>query len=103
MSEYENALVLARRILDRPNEDPDGDLAMLARQFLRAVERAAAVRIIEPLPDGRVLWCRVNAPLDPAMRARIEQWFKDVIPERRIIVTGMDVTITPIAEADKET
>ena len=33
------AIVLANKILDRVNADPDDDLAILARQFLRALEQ----------------------------------------------------------------
>lgn len=36
--EYERARELANKVLDRPNADPDDDLAVLARQFLRAIE-----------------------------------------------------------------
>ncbi len=36
--EFDDAVALANRVLDRPNADPDDDLALLARQFLRAVE-----------------------------------------------------------------
>lgn len=39
MTEYEQAIALANKVLDRVNADPDDDLAVLARQFLRAVER----------------------------------------------------------------
>jgi hypothetical protein len=39
-NEFAYAVVLANRILDRPSGDPDDDLAVLARQFLRASERA---------------------------------------------------------------
>lgn len=38
MSEEEEAIALANRTLDRPNADPDDDLALMARQFMRAVE-----------------------------------------------------------------
>lgn len=38
MSEIEEALVLANRILDRPNADPDDDLAVLSRQLIRVTE-----------------------------------------------------------------
>jgi uncharacterized coiled-coil protein SlyX len=41
MTEAEETRVLANRILDRPNGDPDDDLAMLSRQLLRADERIA--------------------------------------------------------------
>lgn len=43
-SEYYNAIALAHRVLDRPNADPDDDLAILARQFIRATERATKYR-----------------------------------------------------------
>lgn len=36
MSEREKAIDLANRILDRPSHDPDDDLAVLARQLIRA-------------------------------------------------------------------
>jgi hypothetical protein len=38
MPETDYALLLANKILDRINADPDDDLAVLARQFLRAHE-----------------------------------------------------------------
>jgi hypothetical protein len=37
-SERDRALVLAGSILDRPNGDPDDDIAVLARQLTRAQE-----------------------------------------------------------------
>lgn len=42
LAELEEATVLANLVLDRPYGDPDDDLAMLARQFLRARERERA-------------------------------------------------------------
>jgi hypothetical protein len=39
MSEFKDTVKLANRLLDEPNCDPDDDLRMLARQFLRGVER----------------------------------------------------------------
>lgn len=38
MSEREQALRLADRLLDEPYADPDDDLRLLARQLTRAVE-----------------------------------------------------------------
>ena len=38
MAEFEEAFDLANRLLDEPNTDPDDDLRMLARQFLRGCE-----------------------------------------------------------------
>lgn len=35
---HSNVVVLANRILDRPNGDPDDDLAVLSRSFLRECE-----------------------------------------------------------------
>ncbi len=37
-SEFTDTVLLANVILDKPWADPDRDAAMLARQFLRAVE-----------------------------------------------------------------
>lgn len=39
MTEFEETVALANKVLDRPSADPDDDLAMLSRQFLRQVER----------------------------------------------------------------
>lgn len=39
MSELDDALMLANRVLDKPYIDPDGDICMLARQLLRQTER----------------------------------------------------------------
>lgn len=38
MSEHDDAKKLANAILDRPYADPDDDIAVLARNFLRAEE-----------------------------------------------------------------
>ena len=45
MTELEQAEVLASKILDRPNADPDDDTAVLARQFLRARERETSLSV----------------------------------------------------------
>jgi hypothetical protein len=37
--EHAEAIKLAKRILERVNADPDDDLAVLSRQFLRSEER----------------------------------------------------------------
>lgn len=39
MTELDEATTLANKVLDRVSADPDDDLAILARQFLRARER----------------------------------------------------------------
>lgn len=38
-NEMQRAITLADKVLDRQGADPDDDLAVLARQFLRAMER----------------------------------------------------------------
>lgn len=38
MAEIHDALRLANRVLDIPSRDPDDDLSMMSRQFLRAFE-----------------------------------------------------------------
>lgn len=38
-NELEDAIILANKVLDDYRLDPDGDLCILARQFLRALER----------------------------------------------------------------
>lgn len=40
MTEFEQAAAIANKMLDRVSADPDDDIAILARQFLRAKERA---------------------------------------------------------------
>jgi hypothetical protein len=57
MSEFTEAIALANKVLNDPSEDPDSELAMLSRQFLRrneAVdladrEKVAAFRLISRL------------------------------------------------------
>lgn len=41
MSEFEQAVRIANKILDRVDADPDDDQAVLARQFLRVIEERA--------------------------------------------------------------
>jgi hypothetical protein len=38
MTELEQAVILADKVLDKPYIDPDGDICLLARQFLRLIE-----------------------------------------------------------------
>jgi len=45
-TERDVAIELANRVLDRPYGDPDDDLAILARQFLRAVEAHPTIETI---------------------------------------------------------
>jgi hypothetical protein len=39
MREIEETFILANKILDNASLDPDSDISMLSRQFLRALER----------------------------------------------------------------
>ncbi len=48
--EKQQAIALAHRVLDRVGAGPDDDLAVLARQLLRAIERPA----VPPGPEGTV-------------------------------------------------
>lgn len=49
MTEKQHAFTLAHAILDKPGEDPDSDISVLARQFLRAREEIDAMReALEP-------------------------------------------------------
>ncbi len=43
MTELQEAIAIAKAILERPNADPDDDLAILARQFLRIIEKEKRV------------------------------------------------------------
>jgi hypothetical protein len=44
--ERESSRILANKILDRPSGDPDDDLAVLARQLLRADEEIERLRSV---------------------------------------------------------
>jgi hypothetical protein len=44
MSEKDDAIRLANKVLDTPNRDPDDDLSMMSRQFLRALEPTSRLR-----------------------------------------------------------
>ncbi len=45
IGELTRAIELANRVLDQPSADPDGDLAVLARQLLRLVAAPAAAAL----------------------------------------------------------
>lgn len=54
-SERDFAVRLANKVLDTPSRDPDDDLAVLARQFLRARELDAEIRsFVLCHPDGNL-------------------------------------------------
>lgn len=56
MDEFIEAYKIADGILDRPNADPDDDMAVLARQFQRAVEKLGICLTRGPLQEERVAW-----------------------------------------------
>ena len=43
--EFDHAVKLAHKVLERHSGDPDDDLAVLARQFLRSVERETGTEV----------------------------------------------------------
>ena len=63
MNEFDRAVVLANLVLDRPNADPDDDLAVLARQFTRMIERDAQL----------LMWWQMGSTLTLELRNR---WLK---------------------------
>lgn len=80
VSERSDAIKLANIILDRPNADPDDDLAILSRQFLRANDRIAllervrdaANRYISDLDGDNTWYDRLKAALVAAERGEGE-------------------------------
>jgi hypothetical protein len=54
------AVALAKDWLDRPGIDPDGDKAVLSRQFLRVLDRLAAA---ESQREAWATWIVDHAPL----------------------------------------
>ena len=52
MSETDDAIRLANKVLETPSRDPDDDLSMMSRQLLRAIETrdACAQALAEVLP-----------------------------------------------------
>jgi hypothetical protein len=98
--ENESAVKLANLILDRPNGDPDDDLAVLSRQLLRALERAESLesqlreahealkRIAYPIRSMKEDADRDGARLDGAMAVTLaadgnylQEIARKVIPE----------------------
>ena len=54
MSEKSIAVKLAERVLNEPNADPDADILILARQFLRSretIERLEKELVYDPMAD----------------------------------------------------
>lgn len=80
MTEFQQAIALADRVLDKPYIDPDGDICMLARQFNRLNERVDhlrvslghAIKIIEEHVPRDALG--MNAQGDPDVPGGFQQW-----------------------------
>ena len=92
LSELRDAVALANRMLDRVNADPDDDVAMLSRQFLRAIERER--RLVEALKlaatrleilTGRMRACGNHELLEEAVMFCEEARASLVTPERRLV------------------
>jgi hypothetical protein len=65
MTEFEETVLLANKLLDEPWCDPDDRLRMLARQFVRATEHWRLVTDYAELVDAqRYIVCPINARAD---------------------------------------
>ena len=53
--EYKEAVALANRILNETYADPDSDLSLLSRQFLRSIERLEAEKA-KSYQEGKTAW-----------------------------------------------
>jgi hypothetical protein len=51
--EFADAIDLANRVLDKPWIDPDGDICLLARQFLRLVDGLVPLAEFSQAVDSR--------------------------------------------------
>ena len=65
MSELRHAIEIADRILDRPNADPDQDIAVLARQLLRLLETSARLLRNPDMPDRPTYLKQLHEAIDP--------------------------------------
>ena len=63
--EMRQAYELADRILERPYADPDDDLAVLSRQFLRLLENSARLIRNPDAPDRLAYLKRLCTVIDP--------------------------------------
>jgi hypothetical protein len=101
MTEFEEAIALANKVLDDNSRDPDSDLSMVSRQFLRrneAVEkaereRAASRRLISCL--WKMLTLRTVQ-----YRARCQGTVRDTKLEGEIVaaLNGVDEAETAMRE-----
>lgn len=61
LDERDGAVILANRVLDIPYKDPDDTECILARQYLRALEK---IQRLTKLLDGVTAPCAVKRELD---------------------------------------
>jgi len=75
MSEHEETIRLANGILERPYADPDDDLAMLSRQFLRALEVIESNRKCNDDMEKAMLAAETRCTrLEAALREVSDSW-----------------------------
>lgn len=90
IGETAEAVRLAHRVLDKPYIDPDGDIALLARQFLRQLDVAQNYRALRSCARMRVMGYAGNIrPTDTASKnapghyhAGFEFWSYDPYPDQ---------------------
>jgi hypothetical protein len=102
-SEYEFALKLADAVLENPHRDPDDDLAVLARQFLRNQEpgtrqlRAAAPELLTALkqivsvldsPEVTAIWERAINLSGPELLSKYDGPYVDLDAARAAIANA---------------
>jgi len=56
MHELTQAYLLAEKVLDRPNADPDDDIAVLARQLVRTMEKLGICVTRGATDEERAAW-----------------------------------------------
>lgn len=59
MTEFEQAKLIAGKILDEPYCDPDRDEAIVARQFNRLIERTSWIPVTERVPTRHMQTCLI--------------------------------------------
>ena len=109
MTEKTEALILAQRLLDEPNVDPDDDLRMLSRQLVRKAEVVDRLqkRLME-LEDGTLEMihanrdtilsmhetaiARIRKLLDVGLAAQPRQQNNDGILEKKCVIALKVIT-----------
>lgn len=103
-TERDDAVRLANTILDKPFIDPDGDICMLARQFLRATEALGSQeRLIETLTAALEPFAEVASEWDgePASLHVFFEWNDESAPVPSLPVDCFRTARTALAQARK--